>query len=218
MYSAFVIFIFYIKARTWPDNKGETLVTEHFWYNLLNGGELHPRTGQLFDWKHFNASRTGGILLWTLIDLSFAAWQVQLHGTVTSTMVGAVLFRAIVVADYFWYEHWFFETLNGSHERFSFYSIYGFAVMMPLLWTLQTQYLAQHPVELSWPMIAAAYVVFALGFILNHNVNGQKALSRGKAGNVTIWGKPARAPTSLPGSHSGFRHGCAPLLAGRGQV
>ena len=27
MYSAFVIFIFYIKARTWPDNKGETLVT-----------------------------------------------------------------------------------------------------------------------------------------------------------------------------------------------
>lgn len=159
--------------------------------------------------------------------------------------------------------------------------------MMPLLWTLQTQYLAQHPVELSWPMIAVAYVVFALGFILNHNVNGQKALSRGKAGNVTIWGKPAwyikaqyhttdgklhqttllcsgkrtslntrssrpylmrqvtrmvggcsprqlrrkhpvhlgilhclwnRAPTPLPGSHPCFRHGCAPLLAGRGQV
>lgn len=39
----------------------------HFWYDLFNGGELHPRTGQLFDWKHFNASRTGGILAWTLM-------------------------------------------------------------------------------------------------------------------------------------------------------
>lgn len=39
-------------------------------------------------------------------DLSFAAWQFQLHKTVTSTMVAAVLFRAIVVGDYFWYEHW----------------------------------------------------------------------------------------------------------------
>lgn len=39
-------------------------------------------------------------------DLSFAAWQFQLHETVTSTMVAAVLFRAIVVGDYFWYEHW----------------------------------------------------------------------------------------------------------------
>lgn len=27
MYSAFMIFIFYIKARTWPDNQGETLLT-----------------------------------------------------------------------------------------------------------------------------------------------------------------------------------------------
>ena len=39
----------------------------YFWYDLFNGGELHPRTGSLFDWKHFNASRTGGILAWTLM-------------------------------------------------------------------------------------------------------------------------------------------------------
>lgn len=41
-----------------------------FWYTLFNGGELHPRTGALFDWKHFNASRSGGILLWTLMYVS----------------------------------------------------------------------------------------------------------------------------------------------------
>lgn len=45
-------------------------------------------------------------LMVQISDLSFAAWQFQLHETVTSTMVAAVLFRAIVVGDYFWYEHW----------------------------------------------------------------------------------------------------------------
>lgn len=64
--------------------------------------------------------------------------------------------------------------------------------MMPLLWTLQTQYLAQHPVELPWPIAAVVYLVFALGFMLNHNVNGQRALARGNAGDVIIWGKPAQ--------------------------
>ncbi|ATY61451.1 7-dehydrocholesterol reductase [Cordyceps militaris] len=202
-------------ARKWPDNEGETLLTDQFWYNLFNGGELHPRTGQFFDWKHFNASRTGGILLWTLIDLSFAAWQVELHQTLTSTMVAAVLFRAIVVVDYFWCEHWFFETLDGSHERFSFYSIYGFAVMMPLLWTLQTQYLALHPVELSWPVVSAAYVVFAFGFLLNHDANEQRAASRRKSGQVTIWGKPARYVKAQYSTTDGKTHQTILLCSGK---
>jgi 7-dehydrocholesterol reductase len=103
-----------------------TLLTKyvgHFWYDLFNGGELHPRTGKLFDWKHFNASRTGGILAWTLMyeanslrkhvvplcslihsDLSFAALQHQRFGSVTNSMVLAVGFRAVIVAEYFLYE------------------------------------------------------------------------------------------------------------------
>lgn len=97
VYSSALIGIFYIKARVTPDNKDETLVSGkspfflgsrpgtstlgtqssscrsvtqypgQFWYDLFNGGELHPRTGKLFDWKHFNASRTGGIVAWTLM-------------------------------------------------------------------------------------------------------------------------------------------------------
>ncbi|KAK4144898.1 7-dehydrocholesterol reductase [Dichotomopilus funicola] len=104
VYSSALIGIFYIKARVAPDDKGDTLLTGHFWYDLFNGGELHPRTGQLFDWKHFNASRTGGILLWTLIDLSFAALQHQRFGSVTNSMILATGFRAIIVAEYFIYE------------------------------------------------------------------------------------------------------------------
>ncbi|KAF3198033.1 7-dehydrocholesterol reductase [Orbilia oligospora] len=105
-YCVALISIFYLKARIMPDIEGETLITGHFWYDLFNGGELHPRTGKLFDWKHFNASRTGGLLLWTLIDLSFAALQYYRHGVVTNSMVLAVAFRMIITVEYFYTENW----------------------------------------------------------------------------------------------------------------
>ncbi|KAK4250716.1 ergosterol biosynthesis ERG4/ERG24 family-domain-containing protein [Corynascus novoguineensis] len=198
-------------ARVAPDDKG------HFWYDLFNDGELHPRTGQLFDWKHFNASRTGGIIAWTLIDLSFAALQHQQFGSVTNSVVLAVGFRAVIVAEYFLYEdlyvgacvvtiqhfsrnpcHYskglpirFFETLDGAHERFSFYSIFGFAVMMPHLWTLQTQYLATHPVEVSPVAVALLVAGFASGWTLNHIANNQKNMSRRSGGKFRIAGREA---------------------------
>ncbi|OAA47985.1 7-dehydrocholesterol reductase [Cordyceps fumosorosea ARSEF 2679] len=214
MYCALLVTVFYVKARAWPDSRGETLLTGQFWYDLFNGGELHPRTGRLFDWKHFNASRTGGILLWTLIDLSFASWQYELHDTVTSTMIAAVVFRAIVVVDFFWYEHWFLETLDGCHERFSFYSIYGFAAMMPLLWTLQTQYLARHPFELSRPALAIACLLFAAGFLLNHDANGQRTLARRRAGVLEIWGRPARCVRAQYATADGKLHHTILLCSG----
>lgn len=86
----------------------------------------------------------------------------------------------------------FFDTLDGAHERFSFYSIYGFAAMMPHLWTLQTQYLAVYPVHLSNSNFIAITVMFMAGAILNHVANRQKSKSRQTAGNLTIWGQKAK--------------------------
>ncbi|EGY15911.1 7-dehydrocholesterol reductase [Verticillium dahliae VdLs.17] len=182
VYCAALIVIFYVKARLKPDNAGETLLTGHFWYDLFNGGELHPRTGVLFDWKHFNASRTGGLLLWTLIadlgasDLSFVAFQYQLHGVVTNAMIMATIFRGIIVGEYFYFEN----------------CIYGFAAIMPQIWTLQTQYLARYPVDLSNAMTIAVTTAFAAGWVLNHDANRQKSNCREMAGNCLIWGREAQ--------------------------
>ncbi|KJZ74771.1 hypothetical protein HIM_05888 [Hirsutella minnesotensis 3608] len=189
LYCIALIVVFYIKARAKPDTH---LAAGHFWYDLFNGGELHPRTGRLFDWKHFNASRTGGLVAWTLIDLSFVALQHQLYGRVTNSIMLATAFRMIIVAEYFYYEEWFFETLDGAHERFSFYNIYGFAAIMPQIWTLQTQYLALHPVDLSYPAMMGATTAFAMGWALNHYANQQKSLSRQTAGKCIIWGQDAK--------------------------
>ncbi|KAL2144295.1 hypothetical protein VTI28DRAFT_9283 [Corynascus sepedonium] len=208
LYSFTLIAIFFVKARVAPDDKG------HFWYDLFNGGELHPRTGQLFDWKHFNASRTGGILAWTLIDLSFAALQRQQFGSVTNSMVLAVGFRAVIVAEYFLYEDLFFETLDGAHERFSFYNIFGFAVMMPHLWTLQTQYLATHPIELSPVAVALLVAVFASGWTLNHVANDQKNMSRRSGGKFRIAGREAETIAAKYRTADGKVHHTVLLCSG----
>ncbi|KAM9874501.1 ergosterol biosynthesis ERG4/ERG24 family protein [Verticillium dahliae] len=175
VYCAALIVIFYVKARLKPDNAGETLLTGHFWYDLFNGGELHPRTGVLFDWKHFNASRTGGLLLWTLM---------------------------------------FFETLDGAHERFSFYSIYGFAAIMPQIWTLQTQYLARYPVDLSNAMTIAVTTAFAAGWVLNHDANRQKSNCREMAGNCLIWGREAQFLEATYQTVDGKKHRTVLLYSG----
>lgn len=112
--------------------------------------------------------------------------------------------------------HWltgyrFFETLDGAHERFSFYSIYGFAAMMPHLWTLQTQYLAIHPTELSAFSAILASGCFAIGWFLNHTANDQKNLSRRTGGRCRIWGKKVKVLEAKYRTADGKTH-CTVLL------
>lgn len=60
--------------------------TGNFFYNYMMGIEFNPRIGKWFDFKLFFNGRPG-IVAWTLINLSFAAKQQQLHGHVTNSMV-----------------------------------------------------------------------------------------------------------------------------------
>ncbi|CZT18430.1 related to c-14 sterol reductase ERG-3 [Ramularia collo-cygni] len=208
LYSLALIAVFWIKARTIPDSREETIITGKFWYDLFNGGELHPRTGNLFDWKHFNASRTG------VSDLSFAALQYQNYGGVTDSMILAVLFRMTVTIEYFWYENWFFETLDGSFERFSFYNIFGFSAMMPHLWTLQTQYLATHPTDLSRMESAVYITLFVAGWYMRHIVDDQKSRTRASNGDCIIWGKKAKVLIAKYTTADGKTHQALLLCSG----
>lgn len=60
--------------------------TGNFFYNYMMGIEFNPRIGKWFDFKLFFNGRPG-IVAWTLINLSFAAKQRELHGQVTNAMV-----------------------------------------------------------------------------------------------------------------------------------
>lgn len=60
--------------------------TGNFFYNYMMGVEFNPRIGKWFDFKLFFNGRPG-IVAWTLINLSFAAKQQELHGHETNSMV-----------------------------------------------------------------------------------------------------------------------------------
>ncbi|PHH92463.1 hypothetical protein CDD83_7316 [Cordyceps sp. RAO-2017] len=147
-------------------------------------------------------------------DLSFMALQYQLYGEVTNSMLIAIVFRAIIVGEYFLYEEWFFETLDGAHERFSFYNIYGFAATMPQIWTLQTHYLVLHPVKLSNSEALAVVAAFAVGWSLNHYANEQKSRSRQTGGKMTIWGREAQVLEATFGTADGKKHRTVLLCSG----
>jgi 7-dehydrocholesterol reductase len=109
----------------------------------------------------------------------------------------------------------FFETLDGAHERFSFYSIFGFAVMMPHLWTLQTQYLASHPVELSPAAVVLLVVGFAVGWTINHVANDQKNTSRRTNGKFRIGGQEAKTVDAKYQTADGKTHRTILLCSGK---
>ncbi|KAB8079703.1 ergosterol biosynthesis ERG4/ERG24 [Aspergillus leporis] len=191
VFSVVVVILFHMKARLMPDNKAETFITGSFWYDIFEGGELHPRIGKMWDWRQFFCTRTGGILAWTLIDLSFAAHQYQSHGYLTYTMVAVVILRAWVVVDFFANELWFFYTLDGMYESFGFYNIYGFSGMMPVFWSLQTQYLAKRPQELSNIALISVILLFVAGWWIRFSADYQKMKFRQTDGECRIWGKKA---------------------------
>ncbi|PNI12679.1 DHCR7 isoform 11, partial [Pan troglodytes] len=105
-------------------------------YNYMMGIEFNPRIGKWFDFKLFFNGRPG-IVAWTLINLSFAAKQRELHGHVTNAMVLVNVLQAIYVIDFFWNETWYLKTIDICHDHFGWYLGWGDCVWLPYLYTLQ---------------------------------------------------------------------------------
>lgn len=180
----------YIKAHRFPTHALDRKFSGSYIYDFYMGIELNPRIGKLGDFKLFTNGRPG-IVAWTLIDLSFTAWQYQLHGYVTSSMIIVDILHAFYVVDFFINEDWYLRTIDIAHDHFGFYLAWGSLVWLPAIYTLQTQYLARYPVHLP-PVVAAAILLTGLsGYVIFRCVNYQKDIVRRSDGNCMIWGKPA---------------------------
>lgn len=180
----------YIKAYMFPTHALDRKFSGSYIYDFYMGIELNPRVGKLGDFKLFTNGRPG-IVAWTLIDLSFTAWQYQLHGYVTSSMIVVDILHAFYVVDFFINEDWYLRTIDIAHDHFGFYLAWGSLVWLPAIYTLQTQYLARYPVHLP-PVVAAAFLITGLsGYAIFRSVNYQKDIVRRSDGNCMIWGRPA---------------------------
>lgn len=120
-----------------------------------------------------------------------------------------VLFRAVVVVDFFFNDEMYvlpikkvtnhcsivmetsrlFHTLDGKYESFGFYSIYGFSAMMPVFWTLQTHYLTKHRTETSLPVWIANIVIFVAIWSLRFFADRQKMRLSRTQEKCLFWGR-----------------------------
>jgi delta14-sterol reductase len=150
------------------------------------GATLNPRTGSL-DWKFFGESRPG-MILWVLIDLSFAAAQYKLHGSVSNAMLLVCLFQLLYVTDYFVLEDAILTTWDIRHEPFGFMLCWGSLVWVPFTFSLQALYLVQHGHDLPWLAVLFIFLLNMAGYAIFRGANLQKHRFRATP-ERPIWGK-----------------------------
>jgi Delta14-sterol reductase len=150
------------------------------------GAALNPRSGG-FDWKFFCESRPG-MILWILIDFSFAAAQHARYGEISNAMLLVCAFQLLYVADYFVMEDAILTTWDLRHEPFGFMLCWGCLVWIPYTFSLQGLYLVDHPNDLPLPALVALVAFNMLGFVIFRGANLQKHKFR-KSPDGVIWGR-----------------------------
>ncbi|MGH7391762.1 MAG: hypothetical protein ACREM3_20250 [Candidatus Rokuibacteriota bacterium] len=170
----------YLQGRRAGATTGQP-VSDYFMGPLLN-----PRLGD-FDLKYFCESRPG-LILWVLLDLSFAAAQYERHGTVTTPMLLVTAFQLLYVADYFFHEEAILSTWDIRRERFGWMLCWGDLVWVPFTYTLQAYYLVDHPHELSPAATAGIVALNLAGYAIFRATNIQKHRFRSNP-EAPVWGR-----------------------------
>ncbi|HSN80949.1 MAG TPA: hypothetical protein VLS88_00100 [Polyangiales bacterium] len=179
--------VLYLKGRFWPSGpdsgtRGNPIL------DYFAGIDLYPR---ILGWdvKHFANSRFS-MIAWALIPLCFASWQAEHYGHLSTSMLVSVALQLLYLTQFFYWETGYFRTMDIQHDRAGFYLIWGVLVWVPAVYTSPTMYLAEHPVELGWPLAIGIFLVGAF-FITTKNVaNRERARVRRTDGHTTVWGKP----------------------------
>lgn len=179
-----------IKAYVWPTYPRDNKTTAYFFYDYFWGIEFNPRI-LCIDFKLFFNGRPG-IIAWTLINISFAAKQYQQYGGVSDSMIVVNILQALYVLDFFWNENWYLKTIDIAHDHFGWYLAWGDLVWLPFMYTLQSAYLANNPVQLGTKVSAAILGVGLFGYIIFRWTNYQKDYFRRHLNKATIWGKRAK--------------------------
>jgi protein-S-isoprenylcysteine O-methyltransferase Ste14 len=182
---AFVLsFIVYLHGRssTRPERRSGNAL-----YDYFMGTALNPRLGN-FDIKLFCEARPG-LILWILINLSFAAKQFELYGSITTPMILVNVFQFVYIADYYFHEEAILTTWDIKYENFGWMLCWGDLVWVPFIYTLQAHYLVHHTHELSAPAVLGLVALNMLGYAIFRGANIQKHNFRKNPGSP-VWGKP----------------------------
>ncbi|KXT07145.1 hypothetical protein AC578_2352 [Pseudocercospora eumusae] len=190
VYGFLVGFIVQLKGYWAPSHPEDVKLSGSWIYDYWIGVELNPRLGKHLDLKFFHNGRVG-MGAWTLINLSWAAYQYQQLGYVTDSMLIVLILHATYVVDFYVNEDWYLRTIDISHDHFGFMLSWGDSTFLPSFYTLQAQYLARYPTHLTRLQAAAILGVGFLGYAMFRSANFQRDHVRAKKGDARIWGRKA---------------------------
>jgi delta14-sterol reductase len=125
-----------------------------------------------------------------LINLSFAALQIETEGRLSLAMAAYQAMTLLYIANYFQFEHGMLFTWDIIEERFGWMLVWGDYVLVPFFYCLPAIFLARPQPPLPAALVAALVLLYLLGFWLFRGANQQKHdFKRDPA--TRIWGRPA---------------------------
>jgi Delta14-sterol reductase len=172
---------FIVAAALWIHGRGA-----HGVAGFYAGVSLNPRIGDV-DLKLFCENRPG-LILWVLLDCSFAAAQYERHGAVTTPMVLVVAFQLFYVIDSFFHEDAILTTWDMKHERFGWMLVWGNLVWVPFVYSIQAYFLVEHTHDLPAAAVAGIVLLNATGFVIFRGANLQKHRFRLDP-HARVWGR-----------------------------
>lgn len=176
----------YLRARFLTQGPDTSLtgnpILDFFW-----GTELHPTLAGLQLKQLFNARYA--MMGWSVIILSFAAKQWEVHGYVSTGMLVNVALQLVYIGKFFLWEDGYFNSLDVMHDRFGFYIAWGVSAWLPSLYTIHTLYLVHHPADLSMWLALPLFALGLGGITINFLADKQRQRVRETDGETLVWGR-----------------------------
>lgn len=124
-----------------------------------------------------------------LMNLSFAALQWEMSGSLSLAMVVYQSFTLIYVASYFVFEHGMVSTWDIIEERFGWMLVWGDYVLVPFFYCLPAPFVAMRADPMAWWEAAVLACAYVFGFWLFRGANGQKHRFKTMPQHP-VWGQP----------------------------
>lgn len=181
--------VIYVKGRRMPASRDAGGTGRPIW-DFYWGTWLHPRIfgielKQLINCRY-------AMMGWCIIALSNAAAHIELHGELSNAMLVCTALQLAYIFKFFVWEGGYFHSLDITHDRFGFYIAWGVCGWLPIVYTLPSLYLVEHPGALSFPAAVAIFAFGLLAIAVNYQADRQRQRVRATQGRAKVWGRKAK--------------------------
>lgn len=164
--------LFLIKGYFFPTVAADSTKHSNFIQDWYLGLEIQPK---LFgcNLKLFWIGRVG-MLLWTVLGLSHAAYQYEQKGKVSYSMICTNFYSIVYTVDWAWKEEWYLRTIDMHHDRIGWMLAGGVIVAFPNIYACYLYYLAKVEVDISLARAIGATIFYCTWYCLFRLCNDEK--------------------------------------------